>query len=250
VSKPTSIRLSRILEVASATVQILSYLGLPVAAFSGIAAGVAARFKELNILTSTLIALFVVAAVLHIVTSIIYIVDRVMDRRRQVEEENAAIHYHLAPIGAKLIRDAQNAQAEYQLRIQLMNSSQYPLRYLVVSSKVVIDDRVSPDTSPNYVPGILPNGGFTEVRCNSYARGRLSKPGLNRGTVELVYRYGHASKNFVFESRREYSLRCVLPDAANLTAGPPTNPIVVELVVKSERDEPIVGQNIAATKRV
>jgi hypothetical protein len=105
------IRLSRILEVAGAVVTVLSYLGLPLATISGLAAGLVAGFKELGGLESTLIALFVVAAVLHIVTSIIYIVDRIADRRREVEQENAAIHYHLVPIAAALIRDETNEKA-------------------------------------------------------------------------------------------------------------------------------------------
>jgi len=78
------------------------------------------------------------------------------------------------------------------------------------------------------------------VRFNSYARGRLSKPGLNRGTVELVYRYGHASKtNFVFESRRLYTLRCRLPESS--AANTPENDLIpVEMVVSSEQDTAIV----------
>jgi hypothetical protein len=234
-----SIRLSRILEVASAAVQILSYLGLPLATLSGAAAIAVARFKELDGLTSTLIALFVIAAVLHIVTSIIYIVDHITDRRRQIEQENAAIHYHLVPIAAALIKDEKNEKAEYQLRVKICNTSEYPLKYLVISTKAVIDDRVNPSDQPNYVPGIIPKGGITDVRFNSYARGRLSKPGLNRGTLELVYRYGHASKSFVFESRRVYALRCILPDTENLAASPPAQVVEVEMVVQSEQDDPL-----------
>ncbi|MGA7383508.1 MAG: hypothetical protein WBW81_02075 [Methylocella sp.] len=234
-----SIRLSRILEVASAAVTVLSYLGLPLATLGGVAAGVVARFKELDGLESTLIALFVVAAVLHIVTSIIYIVDRITDRRRQVEQENAAIHYQLAPRAAVLIRDETNEKAEYQLRVKICNTSEYPLKYLIISTKAVIDDRVNRSDKPNYVPGIIPKGGMTDVRFNFYARGRLSKPGLNRGTLELVYRYGHASKSFVFESRRVYALRCSLPDSGNLAPGPSVPVIPVEMVVQSEQDDPL-----------
>jgi hypothetical protein len=232
-------RFSRILEVTSAAVQILSYLGLPIATISGIAAGIVARFKEFDTLATALIILFVVAAVLHIITSLIYIFDRLMDRRRQVEQENAGIHYRLTPVDAVLIRDPNNESTEYQLRVRLLNSSEYPLRYLVVSSKSIIDERVNPDQRPNYVPGILPLGGVTIVRFNSYARGRLSKPGLNRGTMELVYRYGHASKNFVFESRRVYTLRCQLPESSAANT-PANNLIPVEMVVSSEQDTPIV----------
>lgn len=144
VMQKMSLRFSRILEVTSAAVQILSYLGLPIATLVGIAAGVVARFKDFDILTTALIILFVIAAVLHIIISLIYIFDRLMDRRRQIEQENAGIHYRFAPMRAMLNRDPNNESAEYQLRVQMLNSSEYPVRYLIVSSKCIIDERVSP----------------------------------------------------------------------------------------------------------
>jgi hypothetical protein len=127
--------------------------------------------------------------------------------------------------------------------VKICNTSEYPLKYLVISTKAIIDDRVTPSDKPNYVPGIIAKGGITDVRFNSYARGRLSKPGLNRGTLELTYRYGHASKGFVFESQRVYALRCSLPDSEKLAEGPPANMIPVEMIVQSEQDDllPISG---------
>lgn len=135
--------------------------------------------------------------------------------------------------------DETNENAEFQVRVRLFNSSSYPLRYQVISTKAEIDDRVTPRETPNYVPGTLPVGSATEVRFNSYARGRLPRSGPLRGRIEMIYRYGHVSGEFVFESRRVYSLKCNLSEEANNLAGLQPGVFPVILVVVSEEDIPL-----------
>ena len=136
---------------------------------------------------------FVVTSVLQSLAAAVFLIDRVLDRRRQIEDENRAIAYQLAPVDAAIVRDDANEGAEFQLRVRLLNLSGYPLRYQVISTRAEIDDRVTPSGKRNYVPGILPVNGATQVRFNSYAHGRLPRSGSLRGTMTMTYRYGHAS---------------------------------------------------------
>ena len=116
----------------------------------------------------------------------------------------------------------------------------YPtLRYQVISTKAEIDERVPQSCKPNYVPGILPAGSMTEVRFNSYARDRLPKSGPLRGCIEMIYRYGHASGEFEFESRRVYNLKCDLREETSEKVGLRPGVFPVELVVVSEEDSPL-----------
>jgi hypothetical protein len=189
---------------------------------------------------SVLAVVFVITSVLQSLMAATFLIDRILERRRETEEENRALAYQVVPTGAVIIRDDTNEKAEFQLRVQLVNSSSYPLRYQVISTKAEIDERVNPSDKPNYVPGILPVGGKTEVRFNSYARGRLPRSGPLRGRIEMVYRYGHATGEFVFESRRVYSLKCDLRETANKKIGPgPGGAFPVELVVVSEDNYPL-----------
>jgi hypothetical protein len=199
-------------------------------------------------LVSVLATVFVITSVLQSLMAATFLIDRILERRRETEEQNRAIAYQVAPAGAVIIRDETNEKAEFQLRVALVNSSSYPLRYQVISTKAEIDERVNPSDRPNYVPGILPVGGMTQVRFNSYARGRLPSSGPLRGRVEMVYRYGHAAGEFVFESRRVYSLKCDLRETANKNVGPgPGGAFPVELVVVSEENHPLPrrGSSIA-----
>lgn len=115
--------------------QIASYLGLPIAVIGGLLAGFFAWTKDLGILVSVLIIIFVITCVLQSLMAATFLVDRVLERRRQTDEENRAIAYQFAPAGAAIIRDETNEDAEFQLRVRLLNSSSFPLRYLVVSTK-------------------------------------------------------------------------------------------------------------------
>jgi hypothetical protein len=235
-----ALRVTRVIEIVSWVTQIASYLGLPIAVVGGLIAGFFAWTKELGALFSALIIIFVVTSVLQSLMAATFLVDRILERRRQTEEENRAIAHHVVPVGAVIIRDETNEKAEFQLRVRLLNSSDYPLRYQVISTKAEIDDRVNPREKPNYVPGIIPAGGMTEVRFNSYARDRLPRSGPLRGQIEMVYRYGHASGEFVFETRRVYNLKCDLRDEASKKAGlQPGVVFPVELVVVSEENNPL-----------
>lgn len=187
------LRLTRILEVASSVTQIATYLGLPVALIGGLLAGVFAWTRELGVFASLLVVLFVVTSVLQSFMAATFLIDRILERRRQAEEENRAIAYQLAPAAAAMSKDETNESAELQLRVHLLNSSGFPLRYQVVLARAVIDERETPSEKSNYVPGVLPVGGTTGVRFNSYARGRLPRGGVLRGRMELIYRYGHVS---------------------------------------------------------
>ena len=232
-------RVARFIEVVSSLTQIATYLGLPVAVIGGLAAGFFAWTKEIGALYSILIVIFVITSILQSLMAATFLVDRIFERRRQTDDENRAIAYHVAPAGAVIIRDDTNEKAEFQLRIGLLNSSGYPLRYRVISTKAEIDERVNPSEKPNYVPGILPAGSSTQVRFNSYARGRLPRSGPLRGRIEMVYQYGHASDDFVFKSRRVYNLKCDLSDDAPRRAGLKPNVFPVELVVVSEENDPL-----------
>jgi hypothetical protein len=235
-------RVTRVIEIASSVTQIASYLGLPVAVIGGLIAGFFAWTKEVGALLTTLIIIFVISSVLQSLMAATFLVDRILERRRRMQEENRAIAYHLAPTDAAIIRDEANEEAEFQLRVRLFNSSSYPLRYQVMSTKAEIDDWVTPSHKPNYVPGIIPVGGTPQVRFNSYARGRLPRSGPLRGRMEMIYRYGHAAGEFVFESRRVYSLKCDLREEASKKAGLQPGVCPVELVVVSEEDTPLDWQ--------
>lgn len=80
---------------------------------------------------------------------------------------------------------------------------------------------------------------MTEVRFNSYARDRLPKSGPLRGCIEMIYRYGHASGEFEFESRRVYNLKCDLREETSEKVGLQPGVFPVELVVVSEEDSPL-----------
>jgi hypothetical protein len=231
-----AIRVARVLEVASAITQIASYLGLPIAVVAGAVAGVVAITGKLTVFEGILIALFVLTCVLQSAMAAVLLIDRVFEKRREVETANAAIAYHLTPVAHALIRDPGNKDAEFQLRVKIYNGSGYPLRYHMISTRAVIEDRQTPELPHNnYVPGIMPSGGITEVRFHSYRAGLLPREGILRGRVEMVYRYGHASaEDFAFESHRVYSLK------AGMLDDPKQRIIAVEFVVVSERDEPIV----------
>ena len=209
------LKLTRVLELASSVTQIATYFGLPFALIGGIAAGLFAWTREIGVFASLLVVLFVVTSVLQSFMAATFLVDRLLERRRQTEEENRAIAYHLVPAGAHISKDEANASAEFQLRVTLVNTSAYPLGYEVVFTKAVIDDRETPGGKSNYVPGIVPVGGMTSVRFNSYAKDRLPRSGPLRGRVEMIYRYGHAGRSFVFESRRLYNLKCDLREEAS-----------------------------------
>jgi hypothetical protein len=165
-----ALRLTRVLEVASSVTQIATYLGLPVALIGGLLAGIFAWTRELRVFASVLVVLFVVTSVLQSFMATTFLIDRILERRRQKEEENRAIAYQLAPAGAFMSKDETNESAEFQLRVQLLNSSGFPLRYQVGFARAVIDDRETPSEKPNFVPGVLPVGGMTNVQFNSYAR--------------------------------------------------------------------------------
>jgi hypothetical protein len=233
-------RVTRVIEIVSWVTQIASYLGIPIAVVGGLIAGFFAWTKEFGPLFSALTIIFVVTSILQSLMAATFLVDRILERRRQTEEENRAIAYHVVPVGpAIIVRDETNEMAEFQLRVKLLNSSGYPLRYQVISTKAEIDERVNPNGKPNYVPGILPAGGMTEVRFNSYARGRLPRSGPLRGRIEMVYRYGHASGEFVFEARRVYNVKCDLREEASEKAGLPPGVFPVVLVVVSEENNPL-----------
>jgi hypothetical protein len=234
-----ALRVTRIIEIVSWLTQIASYLGIPIAVIGGLIAGFFAWTKELGPLFTPIIIIFVATCVLQSLMAATFLVDRVLERRRRTEEENRAIAYHVAPVTAAITRDETNEEAEFQLRVRLLNSSSYPLRYQVISTKAEIDDRVTPRDKPNYVPGILAVGTTTDVRFNSYARGRLPRSGPLRGRIEMIYRYGHATGEFVFESQRVYSVKCDLREEANKKAGLPPSVFPVELVVVSEEDIPL-----------
>lgn len=51
----------------------------------------------------------------------IFLIDRIGERRRTIEAENAAIAYHLSPTAAVLIRDDGNPGAEFQMRLMLLD---------------------------------------------------------------------------------------------------------------------------------
>jgi hypothetical protein len=235
-------RITRVVEIVSWLTAIASYLGLPTAVLGGLIAGFFAWTKELGALYVTVIIIFVATSVLQSLMATVFLVDRILERRRKTQEENRAIAYQVVVGAAAIFKDETNETAEFQVRAQLVNSSSYPLRYQVISTKAEIDERVTPRDKPNYFPGILPVGGTTEVRFNSYARGRLSKSGLLRGRLEIIYRYGHASREFVFESRRFYSFKCNLSEQSGEAlqkAGLPSNVFPLPLVVESEEDIPL-----------
>ena len=234
-----ALRVTRALEIVSWATQIASYLGLPIAVVGGLIAGFFAWAQELGPLLTTLIIIFVATSLLQSLMAATFLIDRILERRRQTEEENRAIAYQLAPVDSAIIRDDTNEKAEFQLRVRLLNSSSYPLRYQMISTRAEIDERVTPNEKPNYVPGILPVGGVTQVRFNSYARGRLPRSGPLRGSMTMIYRYGHAPGQFVFESRRLYNLKCDLRDEASQKAGLQPSAFPVELVVVSEEDQPL-----------
>jgi hypothetical protein len=234
-----ALRLSRVLEIVSSVTQIASYFGLPFALAGGVTAGLFAWTKELGAFASLLVVLFVITSLLQCFMATIFLVDRLLERRRQTEEENRAIAYHLAPVGALMSKDEANPNAEFQLRVHLVNTSGYPLGYEVISTRAVIDDRETPVGKANYVPGVLPVGGMTSVRFNSYAKDRLPRSGLLRGRMEMTYRYGHASRGFVFESHRLYNLKCDLREEASSKPGEENGAFPVELVTVSENDVPL-----------
>jgi hypothetical protein len=233
------LRLARVLEVASSVTQIATYLGLPVALVGGVLAGVFAWTRELGAFASVLIVLFVVTSVLQSFMAATFLIDRIMEGRRRKEEENRAIAYHLAPALAAISKDETNENAEFQLRVNLMNSSGFPLRYQVVHTRAVIDDRETPIGEPSYVPGVIAVGGATNVRFNSYAKDRLPKGGVLRGRMELIYRYGHVSGGFAFESRRVYGLKCDLREEASTKPGEKQGRFPVDLIIMSETDTPV-----------
>jgi hypothetical protein len=175
-----ALRLTRVLEIASSVTQIATYLGLPVALIGGLLAGIFAWTRELGVFASVLVVLFVVTSVLQSFMATTFLIDRILERRRQKEEENRAIQYQLAPAGAAMSKDETNDSAEFQLRVNLVNSSGFPLRYQVVFARAVIDDRETPSEKFDYVPGILPVGGGTNVRFNSYAKDRLPRSAVLR----------------------------------------------------------------------
>jgi len=234
-----ALRLSRVLEIISSVTQIATYFGLPFALIGGVAAGLFAWTKELGGFVTLLVVLFVITSVLQSFMAATFLVDRLLERRRQTEEENRAIAYHLAPVGALISKDEANETAEFQLRVSLVNTSGYALGYEVIFTRAVIDDRETPPGKPNYVPGVLPAGGMTSVRFNSYARDRLPRSGPLRGRMEMIYRYGHATRSFVFESHRLYSLKCDLREEASSKPGEKIGVFLVELVTISENDVPI-----------
>jgi hypothetical protein len=239
-----ALRVARSIEFVSWLTQIASYLGLPIAVAGGLVAGFLAWTKELGPLFTTLIIIFVATCVLQSLMAATFLVDRILERRRQTQEENRAIAYQVVSAVTAIIRDETNETAEFQVRVKLLNSSSYPLRYQVISTKAEIDERVTPRVQPNYVPGILPVGSMTEVRFNSYARGRLPRRGPLRGRIEMIYRYSHVSREFVFESRRVYDLKCDLSESreeTNNQAGLPRGVFPVTLVVVSEEDIPLLS---------
>jgi hypothetical protein len=134
-------RLARVLEVASSVTQIATNLGLPVALIGGLLAGIFAWTRELGVFASVLVVLFVVTSLLQSFMAMTFLIDRILEGRRQKQEENRAIAYQLAPAGAAMSKDETNESAEFQLRVHLMNSSGFPLRYQVVFTRAVISSR-------------------------------------------------------------------------------------------------------------
>ena len=103
-----TLRLTRAIEIVSWVTQIASYLGLPIAVLGGFIAGLFAWTKEIGPLLAILIVFFVVTSVLQSLAAAVFLIDRVLDRRRQIEDENRAIAYQLAPVDAALVRDDAN----------------------------------------------------------------------------------------------------------------------------------------------
>ena len=241
-------RLLRLLGIASDLAPLLPLLGPFGALAGGVVAGVIAYSRKVGLPVSLLVALFVIYATLQSITSIIYLYDRLSAHRQQIEAENRELHYQVRPAQpAVMILDESNEAAEFQLRIPLLNNFAYPVRYLVTMARATIDDRVTPDAKPNYVTGILPTNESTQIRLNSYRRGHLARTGLLRGKVEIRFRYGLASRDFVFESRRVYDVKCDLSPNASRPPSFPKQAFPVELIVVSEHDEVLPSaQKIAA----
>ena len=101
-------RITRALEIVSWLTQIASYLGLPIAVVGGAIAGFFAWTKDLGPLLTSLIIIFVFTSVLQSLMAATFLIDRIFERRRQTEEENRAIAYQLAPVGAAIVRDDGN----------------------------------------------------------------------------------------------------------------------------------------------
>jgi hypothetical protein len=57
----------------------------------------------------------------------------------------------------------------------------------------------------------------------------------------MVFRYGHASGEFVFEATRVYDLKWDLREEARMRASLPPNIFPVELVIVTEEDIPLAS---------
>jgi hypothetical protein len=171
-------RITRALEIVSWLTQIASYLGLPIAVVGGAIAGFFAWTKDLGPLLTSLVIIFVITSVLQSLMAATFLIDRIFERRRQTEEENRAIAYQLAPVGAAIVRDDANENAEFQLRVQLMNSSSYPLRYQVISTMAIIDERVTPNAR-----SIMPARSRSSRADSSVL---IMRPGYPHGNARCV----------------------------------------------------------------
>ena len=136
-------------------------------------------------------------------------------------------------------KDAHTPLAEYQFRVHLINTSTYPIKYVVQEATTTLVNRVPKSTANLYTPGVLARlGGATRVSFSPYEKGMIVESGFQEGTGRLIVLYGHPSVGYSRKMIKEFRIKTRFPPPPDSTQTERSGLLPTEIVFIVEDEEP------------
>ena len=234
---------TKLIHLAASVTGLASWGGVTVGGLLATGAGFWAYLDHYGALGIILVAVLMFAAFLHIITSVVYLVDRAKSLSPSYVRADYDCSWALNVGTPQLSKDPNNPLAEYQFRVHVTNTSDYPIKYIVKEATTVIENRVPNDLGNRYSPGVLARlGGTTRASFTPYAKGMLPQSGAMEGTGRIVILFGHPAVGYSRKMTKEFRIKCSLSPSWDRTKIIPGGLLPTEIAFSVEDEEPFRDQ--------